>query len=322
MTKPYVFITRRIDKEIVQSLNDIADVHMWESEEEPVPREVLLEEASKADALLTMLSDKVDEELLDKAGKLKVVSNLAVGYDNIDVEAATKRNVIVTNTPDVLNDTTADLTFLLMMAAARRLLEANDYIRKDKWNNWAPMLLAGQDIHHKTVGIVGMGRIGQAVAKRATGFDMKILYHNRSRKEEAERELGAQYCSFEELIEQSDFVVCMTPLTPETKGMLNAEAFKKMKKTAVFVNASRGPVVDEDALYNALKEGDIAGAGLDVFTEEPISSDHPLMSLENAICLPHIGSASIETRKAMMLLAVKNIFRVLNGENAETPVNE
>lgn len=319
--KPYVFITRKIDEAALTPLKKVANVSMWDKAEEPVPRKVLLEEAKKADALLTMLSDKIDKELLEQSPNLKVIANMAVGYDNVDVEAATSQAVTVTNTPEVLNDTTADLAFLLLMAAARRLVEANHYIREDKWTNWAPMLLAGQDIHHKTIGIVGMGRIGQALAKRAAGFEMNILYHNRSRKEEAERELGAVYCSFEQLITDSDFVVCLTPLTEETKGMFDAQAFAKMKETAVFVNVSRGPVVDEEALYNALKEEQIAGAGLDVFVDEPIASSHPLMSLPNAVCLPHIGSASIETRKEMMSLAVQNIINVLNGQNAETPVN-
>ncbi|OEH93977.1 2-hydroxyacid dehydrogenase [Bacillus solimangrovi] len=319
--KPYIYITRKLDDEIIKPLYKFADVHMWNNEEEPVPRDILMRESQKADALLTMLTDHVDDELLKFATNLKVIANLAVGYDNIDINATNERNIIVTNTPDVLNETTADLVFLLVMASARRLIEANQYIQDDKWTNWAPMLLAGRDVHHKTIGIVGLGRIGQAVAKRAKGFDMNILYYNRTRNSKAETTYGAVYCDFNSLLEKSDFVVCMVPLSESTKGLFGKEAFGKMKNTAIFVNASRGAVVDEDALYHALKSGEITAAGLDVFTEEPISSKHPLLSLSNVTALPHIGSASIETRHEMMQLAVRNISSVLQGKKPITPVN-
>lgn len=322
MNKPYVFITRKVPEETIQPLLEIAEVEMWPEEETPVPREKLLEEASRADALFTMLSDKIDAELLDAAPNLKVVANLAVGFDNIDVEYATKKGVVICNTPDVLTDTTADLTFALLMATARRIVEAVQYIKEGQWKNWGPMLLAGADIHHKTIGIVGMGRIGQTVAKRATGFNMEILYHNRSRKEEAETELGAKYCRFEELIEKSDFVVCLAPLTDETRGLFNEAAFKKMKKSAIFINASRGDVVDEQALFEALKDREIAAAGLDVFQNEPIGADHPLLTLENVVAIPHIGSASVETRMAMAHLVSRNIVNVLENKRPETVVNE
>jgi len=321
MSKPYVYITRALPENFVKKFESLFDIRMWNHEEKPVDRETLLQEANKADALITMLSDKVDEELLNQCQHVKVVANLAVGYDNIDVKKADEKGITITNTPDVLSETTADLTFSLLMATARRIVEAADYVKEGEWKNWAPLLLAGKDIHHKTIGIVGMGRIGEAVAKRATGFSMDILYHNRSRKEHAEQELGAKYASFDELLEQSDYVVCLAPLTEETKGMFNKDAFEKMKSTAIFINASRGGNVDENALYQALVDGEIQAAGLDVFVEEPIASDHPLLQLDQVVALPHIGSASGETRKTMMELCFENIERVLNGQEAKTKVS-
>ncbi|MFN7251827.1 MAG: 2-hydroxyacid dehydrogenase [Anaerobacillus sp.] len=322
MKKPYVFITRRLPEETLGNLQEFADVRMWPYEEEPIPRETLLKEAKRADGLLTMLSDKIDAELLTNAPHLKVVANLAVGYDNIDVDKATSRGIAICNTPDVLSDTTADLTFALLMATARRLIESAEYVKGGHWKNWGPLLLAGTDIHHKTIGIIGMGRIGRAVAKRATGFEMEILYHNRSRNEEVEQELGAAYCSFDEIVERSDFLVCLAPLTAQTRGMFNEQVFKKMKPSAIFVNASRGDVVDEQALYHALTNGEIKAAGLDVFQNEPIGADHPLLSLPNVVAIPHIGSASVETRMVMAELAGRNIANVLTGNKPEAIVNE
>lgn len=320
MSKPYVFITRKISKEVLTPLKQIADVQMWNSESEAVPREVLLKEAENADALLTMLSDSVDEELLENAPNLKVVTNLAVGYDNINLEAAKRNEVIVCNTPDVLTETTADLTFGLMLSAARRLIEAHHFVKEGQWQSWSPYLLAGTDVHHKTIGIVGMGSIGTAVARRAKGFGMEILYHNRSRHAAAENELGAAYKSFEELLEGSDFVVCLTPLTADTKHLFDADAFKRMKSSAIFVNVGRGQVVDEEALIHALEQREIAGAGLDVFYKEPIGADHPLLRFPQVVALPHIGSASVETRTIMMELCRDNIIAVLEGRAAKTVV--
>jgi glyoxylate reductase len=322
LTKPYVFITRALPEKIIQPLKQIANVKMWPKEDVPVPREVLMEEAKKADALLTMLSDKINEELLQTANHLRVVANMAVGFDNIDVNAATKHGIAVCNTPDILTDTTADLTFALLLATARRIVEAAEYVKAGRWKSWSPYLLAGTDVHHKTIGIVGMGSIGTAVAKRAKGFDMEILYHNRSRNLEAEQQLGAKYCTFEELLASADFIVCLTPLTDETRGMFNWKAFKMMKKTAVFINAARGAVVDEQALYEALVSGEIAAAGLDVFEKEPVGQDHPLLTLNNVVALPHIGSASIETRTAMMKLCCDNIIAVLQNRAPKTLVNK
>lgn len=320
--KPYIFISRKLPDEAVSELRTKYEVNMWNSEEKLVPREILLKEAEKADALLTMLSEKIDEELLSVSKKLKVVANLAVGFDNIDVNAASAHGVAICNTPDVLTDSTADLTFALLMATARRLVEAAEFVKEGKWKSWTPLLLAGQDIHHKTIGIVGMGSIGSAVAKRAKGFDMNILYHNRSRKADVENDLGAVYTSFDDLVQISDFIVCLTPLTEETRNLFTREVFKKMKKTAVFINASRGPVANEQDLYEALKEGDIAAAGLDVFDQEPIDENHPLLQLSNVVALPHIGSASIETRMSMMKLCVDNIDAILSGNEPLTLVNK
>jgi glyoxylate reductase len=321
MQKPYVFVTRKLPEETLYALKEIAEVGMWPHEEKAVPREVLLKEAQKAEGLLTMLSDNVDGELLDNAPSLKVVANLAVGYDNIDIKKAKENNVTVCNTPDVLTDSTADLAFSLILATARRVVESANYVKEGKWNSWGPLLLAGADVHHKTIGIVGMGRIGEAVARRAKGFDMNILYHNRNRKPEAERNLDAEYKDFYDLLKESDFVVCLAPLTAETKGMFNREAFQAMKKSAIFINAGRGASVDEEALVDALQNGTIAGAGLDVFVKEPIEADHPLLNMDRVVALPHIGSASVETRMKMAELACRNIASILDGKEAETPVS-
>lgn len=322
MSKPYVFVTRKLHDDAIKKLQEKFEVNVWPYDDVKVERDVLLKEVERADGILTMLSDQIDEQLLSRAKNVKVIANLAVGYDNIDIEAATKHNIIITNTPDILKDTTADLTFALLLATARRIPESINYVKEGKWTSWSPFLLAGSDVHHKTIGIVGMGSIGEAIAKRATGFDMQILYHNRTRKPEAEKKLNARYVSFDELVTESDFVVCMTPLTEETKDMFNEDVFKKMKKSAIFINTSRGGVVDEEALYRALKNSEIKAAGLDVFKNEPIGADHPLLELDNVVALPHIGSASFETRYNMMHLAVDNIISVLEGKDPITPVNK
>ncbi|WP_181349528.1 D-glycerate dehydrogenase [Thalassobacillus sp. CUG 92003] len=320
MNKPYIYITRKLPESVVQPFKSEYDIHMWPYSDQPVDRETLLHEAAKADALLTMLTDRVDEALLNAASELTIVANLAVGYDNVDVASAKARGIHITNTPDVLTDTTADLTFALLMATARKLTQAEQFIKDGEWDNWSPLLMAGTDVHHKTLGIVGMGRIGEAVAQRAQGFDMEVIYHNRSRKSETEEKLGVTYSSFESLLQQSDFVVCLAPLTSETTHLFNEAAFQQMKQEAIFINTSRGKIVDGEALYQALVSGEIKAAGLDVFEEEPINSDHPLLNLDQTVCLPHIGSASTETRIAMMELCLDNITRVLQGEDPITPV--
>ncbi len=312
-------MTRKVAKEAMNLLATIATVEVWD-QEYPVPRDILLEKAKRSDGLYVMLSDRIDRELIDAAPHLKVVSTLAVGYDNIDVEACKKRGIVVTNTPDVLTDATADLAFGLLMAAGRRFVEANRVLMNGEWKTWSPYFMAGQRIHGATIGIIGMGRIGEAVAKRASGFDMRILYHNRSRKVEAEETYGATYCSLPDLLCESDYVVLLTPLTEETKGLMGAEQFAMMKSTAVFINASRGATVDEMALYQALKQETIWAAGLDVFQQEPIPTDHPLLSLPNVVALPHIGSATYETRDRMAMLVSQNLVAVLSGDEAVTPV--
>lgn len=318
--KQRVYITRKLPDYIAEAYSEKYDIRMWDKAETPVPREVLLEEVQYADALFSTLSEQINRELFEAGKKLKIVSNLAVGFDNIDLDVAKEYDVPVTNTPDVLTETTADLTFALLMATARRLIEGYERIQKNEWDNWAPFMLAGTDIHHKTIGIVGMGRIGEAVAKRAKGFNMNIIYHNRSRKAEFETAVEAEYKEFDELIEASDFIVSLLPLTEETKGKFNKEVFHKMKKTAIFINASRGGVVNETDLYEALVEGEIQAAGLDVFASEPIKNDHPLATLKNVVALPHIGSASVDTREKMIDLCFKNIDAVLSGENPLTEI--
>lgn len=320
--KPYIFITRKLPEETILELTEKFDVKMWEQEDFPAPREVLLAEAKKASGIITMLSDKVDEELLSAGENLKVIANLAVGFDNIDLKAATERGIIVTNTPDVLTETTADLTFALLMATARRIVEAANYIKDGKWEGWSPYLLAGHDVYGKTIGIVGMGKIGEAVARRAKGFGMEILYHNRSRKPEAEKETGAVYRSFEDLVSTADYVVSLAPLTDETRNLFTADVFAKMKKSAIFINAGRGPVVDEQALYHALQKKEIAAAGLDVFEKEPIPTNHPLLELPNVTAIPHIGSASTDTRTAMIKLCCTNVKAVLTGGSSKSIVNK
>lgn len=312
--KKRIYITRRLPEEAVEPLRENYDVRMWEHEGESVPREVLLEEASSAHALWTMLSDTVDREVFERATHLKVVSNLAVGYNNIDLNAAKEHGVIVTNTPDVLTETTADLTFGLMMMTARRLGEAERDLRAGKWKSWLPMGYVGMDLYQAKLGIIGMGRIGEAVARRARGFDMEVLYHNRTRRHESESMYGFTYAELDELLTQSDFVVVLAPLTDETRGMLGAKEFAKMKETSIFINVARGEIIDEQALYEALRAKKIWGAGLDVFTKEPIDLDHPLLTLPNVTTLPHIGSATIRTRLAMMALNRDAITNVLEGK--------
>lgn len=311
--KKRIYITRRLPEEAVAPLRERYDVHMWDHEGESVPREVLLEEVAHAHALWTMLSDTIDREVFERAEHLEVVSNLAVGYNNIDLEAAKELGIIVTNTPDVLTETTADLTFGLMMMTARRLGEAERDLRAGEWKSWLPMGYVGMDVYQATLGIIGMGRIGEAVARRARGFDMDVLYHNRTRRHESESMYGFSYAELDELLERSDFVVLLAPLTDETRGMLGADEFSKMKESAIFINVARGEIIDEQALYEALKDGRIRAAGLDVFTKEPVDLNHPLLTLPNVTTLPHIGSASIRTRLAMMALNREAIVNVLEG---------
>jgi glyoxylate reductase len=288
--------------------------------ESPPERGELLEAVRGAAGILPTVTETVDAELMDAAGEdLRVVANMAVGYDNVAVEAATERGVVVTNTPEVLYETTADTAFMLLLAAARRLGEAERLLRSGGWDAWGPMQLTGPDVWGKKLGVVGFGRIGQAVARRASGFDMDLVYHDQYRNESAEKETGARYLELDELLETADFISVHTPLTPETTHLIGPEELDLMRPTAILVNSSRGPVVDEAALADALEEGSIFAAGLDVYEEEP--EVHPkLLELENVVLAPHIGSASIETRDRMAALAAENLVAVLRGEEPKTPV--
>jgi glyoxylate reductase len=312
-----VLVTREIPEAGLHLLDGFDVTVLYER---PPERGELLEAVRGANGILSTATEKVDGEVMDAAGDdLRVVANMAVGYDNIDVGAAKERGVVVTNTPGVLDETTADVAFMLMLAAARRLGEGERLLRSGKWEWWGPKQLRGLDVWGKKLGIVGLGRIGRAVARRAKGFGMEILYHNRSRKEDAEKELGARYLRLQELLGQSDFVSIHTPLTDETRHLIGAKELGIMKPGAVLVNTSRGPVVDEGALADALENGGIFAAGLDVYEEEP-KVRPKLLELENVVLAPHIGSASIESRDKMATLAAENLAAVLRGEQPKTPV--
>ncbi len=316
-----VYITRVIPEKAVEMLKQVAEVKMWHGEL-AVPYDTLLQEVRDVDGLLCMLSDKVDAGVMDTAPRLKVISTYAVGYDNIDVKRATERGIAVGNTPGVLAETTADLAFSLLMAAARRIVTADRYVRDGKWRvAWGPMLMLGQDIYGSTLGILGMGRIGAAVARRARGFQMRVLYNSRQRREDLEKELGAQYVSLPELLSRSDFVSLHVPLTVETHHLIGAGQLRMMKPTASLINTSRGQVVDQKALYEALRSGRIASAALDVTEVEPIPSDDPLLTLDNIIITPHIGSGSTATRSKMAVMAAENLIAGLKSERLAHYVN-
>ena len=322
MSKPKVLITRNFFSEAIDLIKTVAKVEVYPSEEDPIPRETLLDKVQDIDGLLPMLTDRIDEELFDRSRNLKVVSNYAVGYNNIDVDEATKRNIMITNTPDVLTDTTADCAFLLLMAISRRLVEVDNYVRDGKWvKAWGPKMLLGSDITGKTLGIIGLGRIGKAMIPRAQGFKMKVLYHDTSKDIKKEKELKIEYRSLDNILAESDYISLHVPLTDGTHQMINESRLKKMKKTAFLINTSRGPVIDEAALIKALKEKWIAGAGLDVHDKEPIQLDNPLLKLDNVILTPHIGSATIETRLAMAMKAATNLTKALKGEKPPDIVN-
>ncbi|HXG40768.1 MAG TPA: D-glycerate dehydrogenase [Candidatus Limnocylindrales bacterium] len=320
--RPKVFVARVIPDDGLRPILEATDAVVWQ-DELPPPRDVLLEAVAGCEGILTLLTDRVDAELLDRAGPgLKVVSNYAVGYDNIDVAECTRRGIPVGNTPGVLTETTADLAFALAMAAARRIVEGADYVRAGKWKTWGPMLLLGPDVHGSTLGIVGFGRIGQAVARRAKGFAMTVLYHDVARAPaEVEAELGATYVPLDELLARSDIVSLHVNLTPETRGLIDAARLRRMKPSAILVNTARGPVVDSLALAEALREGVIWAAALDVTDPEPLPVDHPLMSAPRCLVVPHIASASRATRGKMAEMAAANLLAGLRGERLPTCVN-
>jgi D-3-phosphoglycerate dehydrogenase len=312
-----VLVTREIPEAGLRPLEDF-DVTVLS--ERPPERGELLEAVRDANGILSTVTEKMDAEVMDAAGEdLGVIANMAVGYDNVDLEAAKERDIVVTNTPEVLTETTADTAFMLLLAAARRLGEAERLLRSGGWDAWGPKQLLGPDVWGKKLGLVGLGRIGQAVARRSSGFGMEVLYYDQYRNESAEEELGARYLELDDLLRESDFVSIHTPLTPETRHLIGERELGLMQSTAVLVNASRGPVVDEGALADALENERIFAAGLDVYEEEP--KVHPkLLELENVVLAPHIGSASIETRDKMAELAAENIRAVLSGEEPKTPV--
>jgi glyoxylate reductase len=305
-----VFVTRRLPGGALDRLAAEHDVEVW-PEPLPPPRDELLTRMPELEGLLPLLTDRVDTALIEAAPRLRAISNYAVGVDNIDVEAASARGIPVGNTPGVLTDTTADLAVALMLGIGRRLVAGDGYVRRGEWRTWEPELLLGHDLHAATVGIVGFGRIGQAVARRLSGFDCTVLHSSRS---------GG--VPIDELLERSDFVSVHTPLTPETRGLIGDQALRRMKPSAYLVNTARGPVVDTDALTAALHAGEIAGAALDVTDPEPLPADHPLLEAPNLLVLPHLGSATHATRERMADMAVDNLLAGLRGEQMPDQVNE
>lgn len=306
--------TNEVPAQALEILRSIARVKIYEGKAAP-PRGTLLKEVQEVDGLFCILTERIDGELLDRAKKLRIVANMAVGYDNIDLAEATKRNVMVTNTPGVLTETVADATMALMLAVARRVVEADRYVRQGRWKlRWSPMMMVGSDVYGKTLGIYGLGRIGAAVAKRAAGFAMKLLYYDGVRNEGLEKKYGIEYVAFDRLLRESDFLSVHVPLLPGTKKSVGAREFTLMKGSAYLINTARGSVVDEVALIRALKDGRIAGAGLDVFEDEPVNSKNELLKMENVVLAPHMASGSIETRTAMAVMAARNIVAALKGE--------
>jgi len=302
-------------------LREALDVEYWEADRPP-PRAELIAAIADADALMCQSNCRVDAAVIGAAPKLKVISNVAVGYDNVDVSAATDRGIAVCNTPvAALHEATADLTFALILASARRLGEAERYLRAGRWTHWSPQLLVSADVHGRTLGIVGLGRIGQAVARRAGGFGMRVLYTSRRRNEAAEDALGVRYVPLDALLEEADFVSLHVPATSATRGLIGGRELRLMKPTAFLINAARGAVVDQRALYEALRDGWIAGAGLDVFDGEPIAMDDPLLTLDNVVLVPHVGGATLPARQAMAEAAARNLLAVLRGERPFSCVN-
>ncbi len=318
--KPLVAVTRIIPEAGLSVLRERTEIRLWEEEMPPDPEE-LGELLTGAAGALTLLTDVIDGAVLDREPQLKVISNFAVGYDNVDVEAATERGVAVCNTPGVLTETTADFAWTLMMAAARRVVESVEYVRAGQWKTWGPTLLLGRDIHGATIGIVGFGRIGKEMARRARGFDMRILAYDTHQDDEGAAEFGVEFRPLDDLLRESDFVTLHVALTPETTHLIGARELGLMKPEAVLVNASRGPVVDTAALVAALRDGQIWAAGLDVTDPEPLPPDHPLITMPNAIVVPHTASATVATRDNMAALAAKNLLAVLDGEMPPEIVN-
>ncbi|HWG85382.1 MAG TPA: D-glycerate dehydrogenase [Deinococcales bacterium] len=315
-----VFITRPLPEPGASLLSGAGHEVVVSQHDRPLSRDALLAGIADADAVLCLLSDRMDAVAMDAAPRLRVIANYAVGYDNIDVAAATERGIVVTNTPDVLTEATADIAWTLLLATARQAIVGDRLVRSGSWTGWAPRQLLGPSTTGKTLGILGMGRIGAAIGRRARGFSMRVIYHNRRRNPEAEAELGAEYVSLQELLERSDFLSLNSPLTPETRHLIDEAALHRMKPGAIIVNTGRGPLIDEGALVRALRERRIAGAGLDVFEREP-QLEPGLAELDNVVILPHLGSATFEARAEMVRLCSENILAVLAGRPALTPLN-
>jgi glyoxylate reductase len=316
-----IFVTRRLPGPALDTLSQRHEVEVW-PERLPPPYEELKQHVQDADGLLSTLSDRVDAPLIDSATNLKAIANYAVGYDNVDVDAATRRGIPVGNTPDVLTDATADLAFALLLAAARRLPEATATVLDGTWDTWDPTGLLGRSVHGATLGIIGAGRIGQAVAKRATGFDMEVLVAGRSGSDQDTTRQQDGRTHILELLQRSDFISIHCPLTEQTRHLIDTEALRLMKPTAILINTARGPIVDQRALAAALHAGQIAGAGLDVTDPEPLPADDPLLKAPNLIVAPHIGSATHEARELMTQLSVDNLLAALNREPMPHQVNQ
>jgi len=316
MTKPKVFVTRLIPEKGLDLVREFCDADIWQHEMPPA-RDELIARVRDVEGLLSLLTEKVDAELMDAAPHLKVVSNMAVGVDNIDIAAATARGIPVGNTPDILTDATADMAFALMLSAARRVVEGEKYVRSGKWKTWEPKFLLGADFVDATLGIIGFGRIGQAVAKRAQGFGLRVIFYDPT----SQAAYGASSVDLETLLRESDFISLHVPLTPDTRHMIDAATLLKMKSNAILVNTARGPVVDPQALYDALKSRTIFAAALDVTEPEPLPSDSPLLELENCLIVPHLGSASKQTRDKMAMMSAQNLIAGLKGEKLLNCVN-
>ena len=321
MAKPKVYVTREMPERGLRIIKEKFDAEIW-TDYAPPPKKTIIEKAAKVDALATLLSDKIDAEVYDAAPKLKIVAQMAVGFDNINVAEATKRGICVTNTPGVLTETTADFAWALLMATARRVVEADNYVRSGQWKvSWHPMMIQGRDIYGATLGIVGLGRIGCALAKRAQGFNMKVLYYDVIRRPDFEKEYNIKFTDIDRLFKEADFVTINAPLTKETHHLVDEKKLKSMKKTAYLINNARGPIVDEKALYKALKEGWIAGAGLDVFEQEPTPKENSVLQLDNVVVAPHISSASFETRSRMAEMVAENLVAFFEGKTPPNLVN-
>jgi len=321
MFKPRVYVTRQIFPDALDLIEQFAELELWPDDEPPSP-EQLMEAMSNVDGAIINVMDRIDAPLLDAAPKLRVLSQVAAGLDNIDIPEATKRDIMVGYTPGVLAKSTADLAFALLLAVARRVVESDKWVREGNWKiSHHPMFWLGSEVNGSTLGILGLGGIGLEMAKRGLGFDMKVLYHSRTRKRDLEKEYGLKYASFKRVLAESDFLSIHVPLTPQTNHFIGEKQLKMMKPSSILMNLSRGPVVDTNALHQALTKGTIAGAGLDVFDPEPVPTGHPILGLDNVVVLPHIGSASNRSRREMHLLAARNLVAGLNGDRLEECAN-